>query len=48
MEIIDATIPIDISKIHGVVETIFVEADFSPKEIRTYTELFKDFHDVFS
>jgi hypothetical protein len=41
-------IPIDISKTPGIVENVFVGADCSPEEIRTYTELFKEFCDVFS
>jgi hypothetical protein len=30
------------------VENVFVRADFSPKEIQIYTDLFKEFHDVFA
>jgi hypothetical protein len=41
-------IPINISKTLGIVENIFVGAYCSPKEIQTYIELFKEFHDVFS
>jgi hypothetical protein len=48
MESIAAMIPINISKTPGIVENVFVGADFSPKEIQIYTELFKEFHDVFS
>jgi hypothetical protein len=48
MESIAAMIPIDISKTPGVVENVFVGADFSPEEIQIYTELFKEFCDVFS
>jgi hypothetical protein len=48
MEKIDETIPIDISGTSGVVENIFVGADFSPEEIKIYADLFKEFHDVFS
>jgi hypothetical protein len=47
METIAETIPFDISKSYGVVENIFVEADFSPKEIQIYTYLFKELCDVF-
>jgi hypothetical protein len=48
MESIATMIPIDISKTPGIVENVFVGVDFSPEEIRTYTELFKEFRDVFS
>jgi hypothetical protein len=41
------TISIYISKTPGFVENVFVAADCSPEEIRTYTELFKEFRDVF-
>jgi hypothetical protein len=33
MESIAITIPIDISKTAGIMENVFVRADFSPKEI---------------
>jgi hypothetical protein len=33
METIVKTIPIDISKTLGIVENVFVEADYSPEEI---------------
>jgi hypothetical protein len=48
MEKISTMIPINISKTPGVVENVFVGVDFSPEEIQTYTELFKEFHDFFS
>jgi hypothetical protein len=48
METIDKMIPIDISRTPGIVENIFVRVNFSPEEIRIYTDLFKEFHDVFS
>jgi hypothetical protein len=48
METITEMIPIDISRTPGVVEKVFVGADCSPKEIQIYTDLFKEFHDVFS
>jgi hypothetical protein len=48
MESIATMIPIDISKTPGIVENVFVGADCSPEEIQTYTELFKEFHDIFS
>jgi hypothetical protein len=48
MESIVATIPIDISKTLGVVENVFIGANFYPEEIQIYTELFKEFCGVFS
>jgi hypothetical protein len=41
-------IPIDISRTPGIVENVFIRADCSSEEIQMYTELFKEFHDVFS
>jgi hypothetical protein len=41
MERIATMIPIDISKTPGIVENVFIRADCSPKEIQTYTKLFK-------
>jgi hypothetical protein len=37
MESIVENIPINISKTPGVVENVFIGADFSPKEIQIYT-----------
>jgi hypothetical protein len=48
MENIAETIPINISQKNGIVENFFVRADCSPEEIQIYTDLFKEFHDVFS
>jgi hypothetical protein len=48
MEIISTMIPINIYRTPGVMENFFVGADCSPEEIQIYTELFKEFHDVFS
>jgi hypothetical protein len=48
MATIIETIPINISQNPGVMENVFVGADFSPEEIQIYTDLFKEFHDVFS
>jgi hypothetical protein len=48
METIDEMIPIDISRTLGVMENIFVGVDFSLKEIQIYTDLFKEFRDVFA
>jgi hypothetical protein len=48
MEIIATMIPIDISRTLGIMENFFVGADCSPGEIQTYTELFKEFCNVFA
>jgi hypothetical protein len=48
MVTIAATIPINISRNPGVMENVFVGADFSPEEIQIYTDLFKEFHDIFT
>ena len=42
------TIPINISQNPGVMENVFVGADCSPKEIQIYTDIFKEFHNVFA
>ena len=42
------TIPINISRNFGKVENVYIWADCSPDEIKEYTELFKEFHDIFS
>jgi hypothetical protein len=42
------TIPIDISRTPGIVENVFIGSDCSSKEIQVYTELFKEFCDVFA
>jgi hypothetical protein len=48
MVTIAETIPINISRNPGVVENVFVRADLSPEEIQIYTDLFKEFHDIFA
>jgi hypothetical protein len=48
MVTIAATIPINISWNPAVVESILVRADCSPDEIQIYTDLFKEFCDVFA
>jgi hypothetical protein len=48
METITETILINISRTPGIVENVFVEADYSPEEIQIYTDLFKEFRDVFA
>jgi hypothetical protein len=41
MTTITETIPINISKTPGIVQNVFVIADYSPEEIQIYTNLFK-------
>jgi hypothetical protein len=48
METISQMILIDISRIHGIMENIFIGADCSPEDIQIYIDLFKEFCDVFS
>jgi hypothetical protein len=48
MVTIDEMIPINISRTPDIVENVFVEADCSPEEIHIYTDLFKEFCDVFA
>jgi hypothetical protein len=48
METIAETILINISQNPGVMENVFVGADFSPEEIQIYIDIFKEFRDVFS
>jgi hypothetical protein len=48
METIAQTIPIDISRIPGIMENIFDGVDCSPEEIQIYIDLFKGFHNVFA
>jgi hypothetical protein len=48
MATIVETIPINISRNPGVMENVFVGADCSPKEVQIYTDLFKEFHDIFA
>jgi hypothetical protein len=48
METIIETILINISRTPGTVEKFFVGADCSPGEIQIYTDLFKEFRDIFS
>jgi hypothetical protein len=48
MATIIETIPINISRNPGIVENVFVGADFSLEEIQIYKDLFKEFRDVFS
>jgi hypothetical protein len=47
MPTITQTIPVDISRTPTVVENVSVGAEYSPEEIQIYTDLFKEFRDVF-
>jgi hypothetical protein len=40
---ISPTVTIDISRIPGKIENVYIGADCSPEEIQIYTELFKEF-----
>ena len=42
------TIPINISRDPGKIENIYIGADCSPDEIKEYSDIFKEFRDVFS
>ena len=42
------TIPINISRDPDKVENVYIGVDCSPDEIKEYTKLFKDFHDIFA
>ena len=42
------TIPINISRDLGKIENVYIGAECSHAEIQEYTELFKEFHDVFA
>jgi hypothetical protein len=48
MGTIAATIPINISRNPGVVENVFIGVDCSLEEIQIYTDIFKEFHDIFA
>ena len=48
METISQMIPINISGILGVMENVFVRADCTLEGIQIYTDLFKEFCDIFS
>ena len=48
MENISVTIPINIYANPNVVENVHIGANCSPKEISIYTDLFKEFCDMFS
>ena len=42
------TIPINICRDPGKIENVYIGAGCSPDEIKEYTELFKEFCDIFS
>ena len=42
------TIPINISRNPGKIENVYIGVDCSPDEIKEYTTLFKEFHDIFA
>lgn len=44
---ISKTIPINISRDPKMIENIFIGIECSPEEIKIYTDLFKEFRDVF-
>ena len=48
MAVISPTIPMNISRDPNVIENVFIGAECSPEEIRLYTDLFKEFRDVFA
>ena len=45
---ISSTIPINISRNPGTIENIYIGADCSQDDIGEYTELFKEFRDIFT
>ena len=48
MAVISVTIPVNISKDPNIIENIFIGAECSREEIQIYTELFKEYRDVFA
>ena len=48
MEHLSPTIHINISRDPGKVENVYIGVDYSPDEIKEYTELFKEFCDIFA
>jgi hypothetical protein len=48
METIAETILINISRTPSIMENVFVGGDCFPREIQIYTDIFKEFRDVFS
>eukprot|EP00253_Pinus_taeda_P034330 PITA_34330 len=48
MSVISETISINISRDPNVIENLFIRIECSPKEVQIYTDLFKEFRDVFA
>ena len=48
MSVISKTIPINISRDPSIIENIFIGIECSPEEIQIYTDLFKEYRDVFA
>jgi hypothetical protein len=48
MATIAEILPINISRNPSIMENVFIGADCSPKEIQIYTNIFKEFCDVFA
>ena len=48
MAMISATISVNISRDPNIIENIFIGAECSREEIQIYTELFKEYRDVFA
>ena len=48
MEKLSPTIPINISRDPSKVENFYIGESCSPDDIKEYTELFKEFHDIFA
>ena len=48
MDNLSPSIPINISHDPGKIENVYIGADCSLDEIKEYTNIFKEFHDVFS
>ena len=45
---ISSMIPINISRNPGTIENVYIGVDCSHADILKYTELFKEFHDIFA
>jgi hypothetical protein len=48
MEGMSPTVTINISRIHGNIENVYIGVDYSLEEILIYIEVFKEFQDVFA
>ena len=48
MSSLSPTIPINICCDPGKIENVYIGADCSPDEIKEYTKILKEFHDVFA